>query len=81
MSSSFLEIIELADGGFALRSIEEGSEPLVEIHFSPKVTEFLKGNKAMVVRAMIGAGVQAAGALSQALMEKEPQQEAKHTLH
>jgi len=81
MSNSYLEIVELEGGGFALQRMESDDEPLVVIEFSDEVSEFLKEHKGAVVKAMIGAGVQAAGAISKALMDIEENQEADRTLH
>lgn len=81
MSSSFLEIVELEDGGFALQRMDSDDEPLVLIDFSDEVNDFLKGNKAAVVKAMIGAGVQAAGAISKAMMDAEENQSSNRILH
>lgn len=82
MSGSFLEIVELEDGTYALQRMDSEDEPLVIIQFSEEVGEFLKGNQAAVVKAMIGAGVQAAGTLSKAVVEsEESKNEESRTLH
>lgn len=82
MSSSFLEIVELEDGTFALRRMDdEGGDALVEIQFSPEVESFLGEHKGTVVKAMIGAGVQAAGSISKSLMEAEEKEVRERVLH
>ncbi len=82
MSSSYLEIVELEDGSFALQRMDEDGEPLVVINFSDEVSDYLKENQVAVAKAMIGAGVQAAGALSKAVMDAEDQESSEHhTLH
>jgi len=81
MSSSFLEIIELEDGGFALKRIDDDGEPLVVIDFSAEVIEFLGEHHAAVAKAMIGAGVQAAGAVTKAVMEADEKQAEERVLH
>ena len=81
MSSAFLEIIELEDGGFALKRIDDDGEPLVVIDFSAEVIEFLGEHHASVAKAMIGAGVQAAGAVSKAVMEADEKQAEERILH
>jgi hypothetical protein len=81
MSSAFLEIIELEDGGFALKRIDDDGEPLVVIDFSEEVIEFLGEHHAAVAKAMIGAGVQAAGAVSKAVMEADEKQAEERVLH
>ena len=81
MSSSFLEIIELEDGGYALKRIDDDGEPLVVIDFSPEVIEFLGEHHAAVAKAMIGAGVQAAGAVTKAVMDADEKQAEERVLH
>jgi len=72
MSSSFLEIIELENGSFALKRMDdEEGEFLVEIQFSTEINDFLSEHRVAVAKAMIGAGVQAAGAISKSLVEAE----------
>lgn len=63
MPSSFLEIIELADGTVALRRPDEKGKPLLRIEFSEEAREFLQGNYVEVAKVMIGAGMQVAGQL------------------
>lgn len=79
MSSSFLEIVELDGGNFALQRAE-GGEPLVTISFSEEVKEFLSENTGVVVKAMIGAGVQATSAITKSIAEEDEGQ-ANQTLH
>jgi len=82
MSSSYLEIIELEDGSYALQRMDSDGEPLVIINFSEEVSDYLKDHQVSVAKAMIGAGVQAAGALSKSMSETEDSDTAEgHTLH
>lgn len=81
MSSAFLEIVEIEEGVYALQRIDSDDEPLVVLQFSEEVAEFLKDNQGMVAKAMIGAGVQAAGSLSKAVVEAEEKKEENRTLH
>ena len=81
MSSSFLEIIELENGSFALKRMDDDGESLVEINFSEEVNDFLGEHKIAVAKAMIGAGVQAAGAISKSLVEAEEKEHADRILH
>jgi len=81
MSSSFLEIIELENGSFALKRMDDKSEPFVEIHFSAEASSFLSEHRVAVAKAMIGAGVQAAGAVSKSLMEAEEREQDERVLH
>lgn len=60
--SSFYEIIELLNGDIALaRADDEKNEPLVTIRFSQESMAFLGEEKFMVAKAMIEAGMEAAG--------------------
>lgn len=60
--SSFYEIIELMNGDVALaRADDENNEPLVTIRFSPESLAFLGEEKFNVAKAMIEAGMEAAG--------------------
>lgn len=81
MSQAFLEIIELEDGTFALRRMGDEGEPLVEITFSPEVDGFLGEHKVAIAKAMLGAGVQAAGAISKSLMDAEEKELSDRILH
>lgn len=60
--SSFYEIIELINGDVALaRADDESNEPLVTIRFSSESLAFLGEEKFNVAKAMIEAGMEAAG--------------------
>ena len=61
MPSPFLEIVELANGKVALRRSDEEGEPLVAIEFSRDAREYLQESYIEVAKAMISAGMQAAG--------------------
>lgn len=64
---SFYEIIELTNGDVALqRADEDGSEPLVVIRFSEESLAFLGEEKFNIAKAMIEAGMDAAGDLADA---------------
>lgn len=81
MGSSYLEIVELEDGTYALQKIDSSDEPLVVINFSDEVLGFLKENKVSVAKAMIGAGVQAVGSVSKAMGDLKEREEQNKTLH
>ncbi len=81
MSSSFLEIVELEEGEYALQRMDSEDEPLVVIRFSDEVTEHLKEHQTAIAKAMIGAGVQAAGSISRAMVDAEEHAEGPRTLH
>ena len=54
---------------------------MVEIHFSSEVDGFLGDHKVAIAKAMLGAGVQAAGAISKSLMEAEEKEMSNRVLH
>lgn len=59
--TTLFEIIELPNGEIALRRAGEGGEPLVSIRFSPESLHFIHDAKLEVAKAMIEAGLEAAG--------------------
>ena len=60
--SSFYEIIELTNGDVTLaRADDENNEPLVTIRFSAESLAFLGEDKFNIAKAMIEAGMEAAG--------------------
>ncbi len=64
MPTSFLEIVQLPSGEFALRRADDESTPLVKIRFSREAREMLQDNDLAVAKAMITAGIEAAGNLN-----------------
>lgn len=62
MSASFFEIVQLKDGDYALRRIDDDeSSPLVRISFSSEAKDMLDDREMGVAKAMIAAGIEAAG--------------------
>ncbi len=61
MSSSLFEIMELSNGDVVLQRADEEGAPLVSIRFSAESLNFLRESKFDVARAMIEAGMEAAG--------------------
>lgn len=59
--STLFEIIELPNGDIALRRADESGEPLVSIRFSSESLYFLNESKIEIAKAMIEAGLEAAG--------------------
>jgi len=62
-NTSFLEIVEVEDGTFALRRMDDES-PLVIVEFSDEARAYLQDHDASVAKAMINAGVQHVAYLS-----------------
>jgi len=67
MTPSFYEIVELGDGDYALRRVDDDSAPLVRISFSPEARDMLDDRDLSVAKAMISAGIEAAGGPADAL--------------
>ncbi|ACE83290.1 conserved hypothetical protein [Cellvibrio japonicus Ueda107] len=86
---SLYEIVELTNGDVALqRADDEGHEPLVVIRFSEESLAFLGEAKFNVAKAMIEAGMDAAGELADEQAEamfddatNEPDEQEKLMLH
>lgn len=72
----YFEIVELSDGSFVLQSSDGEDAPLVRIEFSAEAETLLQGQTPQIAKAMIGAGVEAAGFIN----EEEAEEEAA-TLH
>ncbi|WP_303289144.1 hypothetical protein [Marinobacter sp. SS5-14b] len=64
MSPSFFEIVQLSDGDYALRRIDDDAAPLVRISFSPEAREMMEDRDMNVAKAMIAAGIEAAGTIA-----------------
>ncbi|HET8799753.1 MAG TPA: hypothetical protein VFN01_01080 [Marinobacter sp.] len=61
MSPSFFEIVQLSNGDYALRRIDDDSAPLVKISFSAEAREMMEDRDMSVAKAMIAAGIEAVG--------------------
>lgn len=61
MSPSFFEIVQLSNGDYALRRIDDDGAPLVRISFSEEAKDMMDDRQMQVAKAMIGAGIDAAG--------------------
>jgi hypothetical protein len=67
VSSSFLEIVELANGDIVLQRSDDDGEPLVVIKFSEESRSYMLDGSLEVARAMIQAGIQAAAQIAEQL--------------
>ena len=78
MPSSFLEIVELADGEIILQQSDvDDAEPLVVIRFSDESRAYMMDACLDVAKAMIQAGIQAASQIAeQGQLEDDPEVEA-----
>lgn len=86
MSPSFFEIVQLSNGDYALKRVDDDSAPLVKISFSQEAREMMENRDMTVARAMIDAGIQTVGQINDAAEwedadpeDFEPQ--AHHTIH
>ncbi|MFV8571409.1 hypothetical protein ACNQ6O_09395 [Marinobacter sp. SBS5] len=65
MSPSFFEIVELPNGDYALRRVDDDAAPLVRISFSPEAKEMMADRDMSIAKAMIAAGIEATGTISE----------------
>lgn len=81
MSQSVLyEIVELPNGDIALQRADEEGEPLVSIRFSKESLYFLNDAKIAVAKAMIEAGLEAAGDMEEGVGESAEEDTAEDPL-
>jgi hypothetical protein len=60
MAAEVLEIVELEQGAYVLRtSAQEGEQPMISIQFSEQAQQEFDGAQAELAKAMIALGVQA----------------------
>lgn len=64
MNATFFEIVQLSNGDYALRRVDDDAAPLVRITFSPEAREIMENRDMSVARAMINAGIDAVGQLN-----------------
>ncbi|WP_323752071.1 hypothetical protein [Marinobacter sp.] len=86
MSPSFFEIVELPNGDYALRRVDDDAAPLVRISFSQEAKEMMADQDMSIAKAMIAAGIEATGTVSQAVDWDEEEDEfgdaqPHYTLH
>ncbi|MCL7945040.1 hypothetical protein [Marinobacter sp. ATCH36] len=86
MSPSFFEIVQLTNGDYALRRIDDDSAPLVKISFSAEAREMMEDRDMNVAKAMISAGIEAAGNIAHDIDWEEEEPDAhdvqpSYTLH
>lgn len=86
MTPSFYEIVQLADGDYALRRIDDESAPLVRISFSTEAREMMEDRDMNVAKAMIAAGIEAVGSVEHDIDWEEDEQDPagfhpSYTLH
>jgi len=65
MSPPFFEIIQLSNGDYALRRVDDDGAPLVRISFSEEAKDTMDDRQMQVAKAMIAAGIDAAGTSAQ----------------
>lgn len=75
MPTSYLEIIQLPTGEYALRRADDENTPLVRIRFSDEAKEMLQDNDLNVAKAMITAGLEAAGSTTDEMGDVDMEEE------
>lgn len=86
MSPSFFEIVQLSNGDYALKRVDDEAAPLVKISFSREAREMMENQDMSVARAMIDAGIEAVGSITEGLDWEDADPEdfdvhASQTLH
>lgn len=86
MTPAFFEIVQLSNGDYALRRVDDDSAPLVKISFSSEAREMMEDRDMAVAKAMIAAGIEAAGDISHDMEFEEEELEpidvqTSYTLH
>lgn len=83
VSSSFLEIAELANGDIVLQRADqaEDAEPLVVIRFSDESSAYMNEQTLDVAKVMIQAGIQAVASLSEQAEAEESAQAVRRVVH
>lgn len=69
MSSSLLEIVQLANGDIVLKRDGDDGEPLVSIRFSEESVAYIGDSDIDVAKVMIQAGMQAAAHINESLRD------------
>lgn len=85
MSSSFYEIVELANGEIALQRADGDGEMLVRVSFSDEVKFFLQEQHLEVAKAMINTGIRIVGQIQKEEigieLEVDDDDDEYHTAH
>lgn len=72
--SSFLEIVQLANGEIVLRRADEDGDPLISISFSDESKSYIGEAGVDIAKAMIQAGIQAAAQIHDSLIEDDTEE-------
>ncbi len=78
VKNTFLEMVELEDGSYALQKSDADDAPLVTIHFSEEAKEMMVNNDAEIAKVMVNAGAQAVAAYHQNRAEAEKKHRVIH---
>jgi len=78
MNDTYLEMIELKGGEFALRRANSEDVPLVTIQFSDEAKELMLGEGSEIAKVMVNAGVQAVAVAYQSRSEAEKKYRVVH---
>jgi len=80
-SGSYFEIVQLANGDFALQPAGGGQEHLVKISFGTDAKAFLAEKDVEVANAMITAAIKAVGAMREEAKVKLDMEAPSKTVH
>ena len=75
-----LEIVELEEGGLAIRDMDSDEEPMIKVNFSDELKDQLSDQYLEVARVMLTAGIQMV-AESGLKKEQEQLEEAPPIIH
>lgn len=75
-----LEIVELEEGGLAIRDVDSDEEPMIKVNFSAELKDQLSDQYLEVARVMLTAGIQMV-AESGLQKEQEKLEEESRTIH
>jgi len=75
-----LEIVELEEGGLAIRDMDSDEEPMIKVNFSDELKDQLSDQYLEVARVMLTAGIQMV-AESSLKQEQEQLEEAPPIIH
>lgn len=81
MPMALLEIVELENGEIVLRRADENNTPLLSIRFSDASNVHLNRARLEIAKAMIEAGMDAAGSFSEVIDPNADTDNVMHTLH
>ncbi len=81
-SEMVLEIVELEEGGLAIRNPDsQSSEPMIKVNFSDEIKEKLNDQYLDVAKVMLTAGIQMMADTGLNLADSAEEEVVEHTIH